>query len=168
MPSSHSHQNPTTGNKKLSRIEAIFLLTLVIFLTFNTLIICRIDVGISYPPSNSDDLQYLEPSSLKSLTKSDRTSISAEDVGHANLENQNEVNNPATPIEQNIGYDHKLGGLSCAAFGGPSDEVASEMVYWSDIPDDSHYESPFKQNRDDGTVQYMTFEPDGGGWNNIR
>ena len=43
------------------------------------------------------------------------------------------------------------------------------MVYWSDIPEDSIYESPFKQKKkDNAQVQYMTFEPDGGGWNNIR
>jgi len=60
---------------------------------------------------------------------------------------------------------HTLGGLSCAAHGGPSDEIASEMIYWSDIPSDSDYVSPFKKK---GETKYMTFEPDGGGWNNIR
>ena len=63
---------------------------------------------------------------------------------------------------------HNLGGLSCAAYGGPSDEIAAEMVYWRDIPQDSDYMSPFKHKKKDGPVQYMTFEPDGGGWNNIR
>ncbi len=63
---------------------------------------------------------------------------------------------------------HKLGGLSCSAFGGPSDDIAEEMIYWKDIPSDAVFESPFKQKKKDGPVQYMTFEPDGGGWNNIR
>eukprot|EP00521_Asterionellopsis_glacialis_P006023 CAMPEP_0195281424 /NCGR_PEP_ID=MMETSP0707-20130614/739_1 /TAXON_ID=33640 /ORGANISM="Asterionellopsis glacialis, Strain CCMP134" /LENGTH=537 /DNA_ID=CAMNT_0040340307 /DNA_START=134 /DNA_END=1747 /DNA_ORIENTATION=- len=61
---------------------------------------------------------------------------------------------------------HKLAGLKCDAYGGPSEEIAQEMVYWQDIPGDAGYMSPFhprgKENR------YMTFEPDGGGWNNIR
>eukprot|EP00586_Coscinodiscus_wailesii_P017298 CAMPEP_0172491018 /NCGR_PEP_ID=MMETSP1066-20121228/21672_1 /TAXON_ID=671091 /ORGANISM="Coscinodiscus wailesii, Strain CCMP2513" /LENGTH=643 /DNA_ID=CAMNT_0013259805 /DNA_START=121 /DNA_END=2052 /DNA_ORIENTATION=- len=61
--------------------------------------------------------------------------------------------------------DHNLAGLSCAKYGGPSDEAASEMVYWSDIPGDSEFTSPFYN---DGEEKYMTFEPDGGGWNNIR
>jgi hypothetical protein len=30
----------------------------------------------------------------------------------------------------------KLEGLSCQAYGGPSDEVAKEMVYWEHIPSD--------------------------------
>ena len=59
----------------------------------------------------------------------------------------------------NIGDGHTLGGLSCAKHGGPSDEVASEMVYWSDIPSDSQFVSPFKK---EGETKYMTFEPDGG------
>eukprot|EP00978_Attheya_sp_CCMP212_P048149 scaffold478846_cov59-Attheya_sp.AAC.3 len=62
---------------------------------------------------------------------------------------------------------HALGGLSCAAYGGPSDEIASEMVYWSDVESDSNFVSPFMTKHPD-EPKYMTFEPDGGGWNNIR
>mmetsp|Transcript_775 Transcript_775/g.1319 ORF Transcript_775/g.1319 Transcript_775/m.1319 type:complete len:544 (+) Transcript_775:274-1905(+) len=67
--------------------------------------------------------------------------------------------------------EHSLGGLKCESYGGPDDEIAvKEMVYWSDIPSDSKFVSPFKLNNNakGGTTQYMTFEPDGGGWNNIR
>jgi len=70
-----------------------------------------------------------------------------------------------------VGSQHTLAGLSCAAYGGPSDEIATkEMVYWADIPSDAAYVSPFKKNNDAKGLptQYMTFEPDGGGWNNIR
>lgn len=66
---------------------------------------------------------------------------------------------------------HSIGGLSCSAYGGPDDEIATkEMVYWSDIKSDAQYISPFKKHNDvkGGETQYMTFEPDGGGWNNIR
>jgi hypothetical protein len=62
--------------------------------------------------------------------------------------------------------EFSIQGLSCTKFGGPSDEDAQEMVYWRDIPPDSLHISPFK--RRDGTTQYLTFEPDFGGWNNIR
>lgn len=58
-----------------------------------------------------------------------------------------------------------LAGLDCTSWGGPSIDAAKEMVYWQDIPNDQTYTSPF-QPRD--KIQYMTFEPDGGGWNNIR
>lgn len=61
---------------------------------------------------------------------------------------------------------HRLAGLNCDKFGGPSEEVAEEMVYWEDIPSDANFVSPFHKH--DGPTQYMTFEPDQGGWNNIR
>jgi len=71
------------------------------------------------------------------------------------------------PLETDtVTNHHTLGGLSCAKHGGASDEAAADMVYWSDIPSDSSYVSPFKKKQT--AVQYMTFEPDGGGWNNIR
>lgn len=60
----------------------------------------------------------------------------------------------------------KIAGLSCDRFGGPSEEIASEMVYWRDIPKDAAFVSPYK--RTDGQKQYLTFEPDEGGFNNIR
>jgi len=56
--------------------------------------------------------------------------------------------------------------LSCTALGGPNNEfVNREMVYWDHIDSDLKYISPFKRNNE---VQYLTFEPDQGGWNNIR
>ena len=61
----------------------------------------------------------------------------------------------------------KIGGLNCEPFGGPDPQAAQEMVYWEDIPSDQSYISPFHAKK--GTEKlYMTFEPDGGGWNNIR
>jgi len=56
-----------------------------------------------------------------------------------------------------------LAGLDCTAYGGPSNDKAAEMVYWSDIPSDNAHVSPFYNEG-----LYMTFEPDQGGWNNIR
>jgi len=63
-------------------------------------------------------------------------------------------------------FVHPVAGLDCTEHAGPLNiEDAQEMVYWEDIPADSEWESPFlkKDKR-----QYLTFEPDGGGWNNIR
>ena len=62
--------------------------------------------------------------------------------------------------------DARLAHLSCDAYGGPDDEAAHEMVYWQDIPSDHTYKSPFSPT--DGVERYLTFEPDGGGFNNIR
>jgi len=61
---------------------------------------------------------------------------------------------------------HDLAGLSCADHGGPSNDLAAEMVYWSDIPSDADFKSPIGAN--DKSIKYLTFEPDGGGFNNIR
>jgi len=56
----------------------------------------------------------------------------------------------------------KLAGLDCTRYGGPPD--ASEMVYWQDIPEDNKHVSPLHRSE----FEYLTFEPDAGGWNNIR
>lgn len=58
---------------------------------------------------------------------------------------------------------HRLADISCEAYGGPSREDMEEIVYWSDIPSDATYESPFRD-----PDKFLTFEPDHGGWNNIR
>ena len=60
---------------------------------------------------------------------------------------------------------HNVAGLDCSAHGGPSNELAQEMVYWKNLPSDESYVSPF---HDPDQRRYITFEPDGGGWNNIR
>jgi hypothetical protein len=58
--------------------------------------------------------------------------------------------------------EHRLGGLKCESYGGPNKKIfVNEMVYWSDIPSDSKFVSPFKTNNNakGGAKQYMTFEP---------
>jgi hypothetical protein len=67
----------------------------------------------------------------------------------------------AVPVYQDD--SHPIAGLSCSDHGGPSDGLAEEMVFWSDIESDSKYRSPFYDPE-----KYLTFEPDHGGWNNIR
>jgi hypothetical protein len=62
-------------------------------------------------------------------------------------------------------HEHRSAGLNCDKWGGPSNDLAQEMVYWEDIPSDASVVSPFHKPE---KPQYMTFEPDQGGWNNIR
>jgi len=56
---------------------------------------------------------------------------------------------------------HDLAGLSCSdhGHGGPSDEIAKEMIYWSDIPSDDKFVSPIGANSI--KRKYLTFDPDG-------
>ena len=64
--------------------------------------------------------------------------------------------------ETGASYQHKVAGLNCDAYGGPSEEDAKEMVYWQDIPSDATYVSPLKAAGPE--IKYLTFEPDEGEW----
>jgi GDP-fucose protein O-fucosyltransferase len=93
--------------------------------------------------------------------------------------------------QQQQQQQHRVAGLSCERYGGPptsSIQELEEMIYWKDVPSDAQYVSPFldptlhpenHNHRTTTTTQtqhpqpqysyhYLTFEPDEGGWNNIR
>jgi hypothetical protein len=64
---------------------------------------------------------------------------------------------------------HPVAGLDCSEHGGPMERAnAKEMVYWRDRPSDNSWTSSFQTSSVSGPRQYLSFEPDGGGWNNIR
>lgn len=66
-------------------------------------------------------------------------------------------------------HANRIADLKCDKFGGPSVEAANEMVYWENIPSDATWVSPFHdRHHNGGPQQFLTFEPDQGGWNNIR
>jgi len=70
-------------------------------------------------------------------------------------------------LEEEERMRENLAGLNCEDHGGPLDMLeAGEMVYWRDVPSDAEFVSPIKKN--DGKKRYLTFEPDGGGFNNAR
>ena len=60
-------------------------------------------------------------------------------------------------------HEHRVAGLNCDRYGGPSEENAKEMIYWEDIAEDAEFISPFADYGP--TPKYLTFEPDEGGWN---
>ena len=67
-----------------------------------------------------------------------------------------EADSKKPPVQdEDQGDGHKVAGLSCKDYGGPSDEDAAEMVFWRDIPEDAGFVSPYKRNE----TQYLTFEP---------
>ncbi len=86
----------------------------------------------------------------------------SKDVKDEQIKNKSVTNQDAGSDSLSLG-SHETAGLSCSDHGGPSDELAEEMIFWSDIPSDSEYKSPFYDEE-----KYITFEPDKGGWNNIR
>ena len=53
---------------------------------------------------------------------------------------------------------HDLAGLNCLDHGGPSNDLAKEMIYWSDIPSDDKFVSPIGANSK--RKLYLTFEPE--------
>lgn len=59
--------------------------------------------------------------------------------------------------DENADQSHRIAGLSCEKYGGLSDDLVKELVYWEDIPSDAAYASPFRD-----TGKYLTFEPDEG------
>lgn len=74
------------------------------------------------------------------------------------------------------GRNHRVAGLSCPTYPGMNDavyqHVQEEMTYWHDIPGDSLTTSPYqcvsRTSSQTTKKKYLTFEPDEGGWNNIR
>eukprot|EP00597_Dinobryon_sp_UTEXLB2267_P001157 CAMPEP_0170072120 /NCGR_PEP_ID=MMETSP0019_2-20121128/9840_1 /TAXON_ID=98059 /ORGANISM="Dinobryon sp., Strain UTEXLB2267" /LENGTH=557 /DNA_ID=CAMNT_0010280937 /DNA_START=182 /DNA_END=1855 /DNA_ORIENTATION=+ len=75
----------------------------------------------------------------------------------------------STPLESSLPSDpsndqvERRGILMCNG-----KQVDSEVIYWKIVPGDSTYESPITPHHGEHHDRYITFEYDGGGWNNVR
>jgi hypothetical protein len=92
-----------------------------------------------------------------------RTHVKEEANNRKDVVNKKQGENVESAANHGV---HTIAGLNCDLHGGPSSEYAAEMVYWKDIRTDAQYVSPFKHVGPE--PKYLTFEPDEGGWNNIR
>jgi len=106
------------------------------------------------------------------VNKGDNIALEAKNSLNTGSASERNNNNEKNGLNKS-GSDHKLAGLKCMEkYGGPEDDYAEkEMSFWSDIPSDAMYKSPFLGEK--GYVggedeKFLTFEPDHGGWNNIR
>jgi GDP-fucose protein O-fucosyltransferase len=103
---------------------------------------------------------------FKIMSHSERNDIPANDrhisTGIGSSNDTIFKNKPDRQVKEH----HRVAGLKCDKYGGPSNEAAAEMVYWQDIPSDAQFVSPYAKYGK--APKYLTFEPDQGAWNNIR
>eukprot|EP00980_Cylindrotheca_fusiformis_P021991 scaffold8865_cov67-Cylindrotheca_fusiformis.AAC.1 len=118
------------------------------------------------PPQSSNNNNQKVKDSKKSTPSFIQNTETKNTNPNSSNEQQQQQQTDSTDGQQPSQQQHQLANLNCEPWGGPSNELAKEMVYWEDIPSDSKFISPYF----DATkpTQYMTFEPDNGGWNNIR
>ena len=160
---------PTLNAKRRRRVRlgsTAVLLTLIAFIGFANLYIHRVfqlQQQRMAPQQQANTNARQQQSNNWKPPSTDRFAATKEKE-HAVKDDPAKISpSAALPVDAD---DHPLAGLDCTPHGGPDNEKAAEMVFWEDIESDSKYKSPFL--RDDGPTQYLTFEPDHGGWNNIR
>jgi hypothetical protein len=126
-----SHSSTSSANQNRFKTIVIFLTLIVLSLSQ----IYRNDIRLQ---------AYWTSSRLENFN-----AVSQNIFGNGNITDasNNQTNTYRRPL---------AAGLSCAKYGGPADEVASEMVYWKDIPSDANFLSPFHKTGPD--VKYLTFE----------
>jgi hypothetical protein len=72
---------------------------------------------------------------------------------------------PPKTLESPAAAAANIHQLTCSDPGGPANAYAQEeMAYWEDIPTDKTFPSVYQSTE----RRFLTFEPDGGGWNNVR
>lgn len=164
-----SHQPPAANEHRRRGEEAFLTAPLLVIV-----LMCTLSLLFSHIHNDSWAIQ---DSAFDASLRDSRISISKARKAHLqnNLKAEQARSEPPQPhstdqkvdlrqnkVGDNQGYH--LASLNCDSHGGPSNEIAREMIYWEDIPSDSSYVSPFRS----GVTKYITFEQDDAGWNNIR
>jgi GDP-fucose protein O-fucosyltransferase len=119
------------------------------------------------PPSSSSD--FLSSSVIHSVLRDfARTNKATSSTARTTAKEMTPPIKVPTISQQRPATRSAYAALDCSKHdGGPAltlDDTA-EMVYWKDRSDASYDPAPPSTYTSGG---YLTFEPDGGGWNNIR
>ncbi len=145
--------------------------TLILFVTLN---VYQTASWIPYPSATFTRESFTDfVSKAVDIQNNKKGEVEEEEEEEKQLSNDVEK---GPPIDigrlKHHGFDHRVAGLSCPAYPGLNEahyqQVQKEITYWRDIPADSLTTSPYQCAEQQQTKKYLTFEPDEGGWNNIR
>jgi hypothetical protein len=133
---------------------------LVIILIFGFLSFC-LNLYLSMEMGSLKELSHLEHELMETFTEQSEALFRRQKSPSTSsiLRPNNAASGGTSTSDGTSG--HQLSGLQCEKYGGPSPNAAQEMVYWEDIPSDNKHVSPFQKPN---MAQYLSFEPDAGGW----
>jgi hypothetical protein len=158
-------KNNTATTASSSSSNRLFLIFLVL-----SAIIAVININFHHILHTNEHVHDKSLRQFRHRFKTSRTETSngGDDADDEQQQQQQKKVVEAKKTKTTMTQHHKLAGLQCnELYGGPTNDtnVEKEMSYWLDIPSDATYRSPFM---DSSNERYLTFEPDHGGWNNIR
>ena len=169
-------------------IEVKPLILLLLVLSLSVLVnVCRL---LAWDTSSlNEELVQTNALALPSV----HNTINRKNNNNNAREQESEATPPLFPPQEQRPPQHRVAGLSCPPYqprqnnnnDSNNDDKWNRMayddiVYWRDLPQDSHQISPYKkearttqqqqpqQRNTKKKKKYLTFEPDEGGWNNIR
>jgi hypothetical protein len=166
---------PTTLTKNIRRVRKRTApppqdKLVLVFISASTIFAC-----ISLSPfifghfPNHDDVSLFRRHNGMILHQLHNTKLyedSSRDVGNSNLPLSRGFSGlPMSSTPALIGAKH--GSITCSSDSGAFN--LDELAYWNvPGPYDSQFVSPFASKDTQSPRRYVTFEPDRGGWNNIR
>jgi len=154
-----STKNNTNNNKTQSKTNCLFIVFAIL-----TFIVSIININFHHSfhdehviEKSHREFQQRFQTSRKEVPLVDDYVSKRVDGNDIDTNNSNNSSNSNQQTTGNDTEQHKLAGLKCKEkYGGPEDEYAEqEMTFWSDIPSDASYKSPFL----DDTERFLTFEP---------